>query len=36
MKNKLLLLATGALMSTTTLQQGESILGVAHAIAIEN
>lgn len=34
--NKLLLIATGALMSTTTLQQGESILGVAHAISIEN
>lgn len=34
--NKLLLIATGALMSTTTIQQGESILGIAHAIAIEN
>jgi stage V sporulation protein AD len=34
--NRLLLIATGALMSTTTIQQGESILGVAHAVAIEN
>lgn len=34
--NKLLLIATGALMSTTTIQQGESILGIAHAVAIEN
>ena len=34
--NKLLLVATGALMSTTALQQGESIPGIAHAVAIEN
>lgn len=34
--NKILLVATGALMSTTAIQQGESILGIAHAVAIEN
>ena len=34
--NKLLLIATGALMNTTTSQQGESIPGIAHAISIEN
>lgn len=34
--NKILLIATGALMSTTALQQGESIPGIAHAISIEN
>ncbi|MBQ7668911.1 MAG: stage V sporulation protein AD [Clostridia bacterium] len=34
--NKLLLIATGALMSTTIVQQGESIPGIAHAISIEN
>ena len=34
--NKVLLIATGALMSTTALQQGESIPGIAHAISIEN
>jgi stage V sporulation protein AD len=34
--NRILLVATGALMSTTALQQGESICGIAHAIAIEN
>jgi len=34
--NKILLVATGALMSTTSLQQGESIPGIAHAISIEN
>ncbi len=34
--NKILLVATGALMSTTALQQGESISGIAHAISIEN
>lgn len=33
--NKILLMATGALMNTTTLQQGESIPGIAHAISIE-
>ena len=34
--NKLLLIATGALTNATTSQQGESIPGIAHAIAIEN
>lgn len=34
--NKLLLVATGALMSPTTSFQGESIPGIAHAVAIEN
>lgn len=34
--NRILLVATGALMSTTALQQGESISGIAHAISIEN
>lgn len=33
--NKILVMATGALMNTMTLQQGESIPGIAHAIAIE-
>jgi stage V sporulation protein AD len=33
---RLLFCATGALMSPTTLMQGESILGVCHAVAIEN
>ena len=33
--NKLLLIATGALMNATSSQQGESIPGIAHAIAIE-
>lgn len=32
---KLLLVATGALMNSTTSQQGESILGIAHAVSIE-
>lgn len=32
---KILLCATGALMSPTTAQQQESILGIAHAISIE-
>ncbi|MBQ8431089.1 MAG: stage V sporulation protein AD [Clostridia bacterium] len=32
---KVLLVATGALLSTTTSQQGESIPGIAHAITIE-
>lgn len=32
---KLLLIATGALMNSTTSQQGESIPGIAHAISIE-
>lgn len=33
--NKVLLVATGALMSTTSAFQGESIPGIAHAVAIE-
>jgi len=33
--NKVLLVATGALMSPVSLGQGESIPGVAHAVAIE-
>jgi stage V sporulation protein AD len=33
---KLLFAATGALMSPTMAQQGESILGICHAVAIEN
>lgn len=32
---KLLLIATGALMNATSSQQGESIPGIAHAVAIE-
>lgn len=32
---KMLLVSTGALMSTTTSLQGESIPGIAHAVAIE-
>lgn len=34
--NKILLIATGALTNSTSAQQGESIPGIAHAIAIEN
>jgi len=34
--NRVLLVATGALMSPTSLGQGESIPSIAHAIAIEN
>ena len=34
--NKILLIATGALMNSTSSQQGESIPGIAHAVAIEN
>ncbi|HZJ84892.1 MAG TPA: stage V sporulation protein AD [Syntrophomonadaceae bacterium] len=34
--NKLLLVATGALMSPTAIFQGESIPAIAHAVAIEN
>jgi stage V sporulation protein AD len=34
--NKLLLVGTGALMSPTMSFQGESIPGIAHAVAIEN
>ena len=33
--NKLLLVSTGALMSTTSSLQGETIPGIAHAVAIE-
>ncbi|MDD4797009.1 MAG: stage V sporulation protein AD [Eubacteriales bacterium] len=32
---KFMLVATGALMSTTSSQQGESIPGIAHAVAVE-
>ncbi|MBO5397448.1 MAG: stage V sporulation protein AD [Clostridia bacterium] len=32
---KVLLVATGALMNSTSMQQGESIPGIAHAISIE-
>ena len=32
---KVLLIATGALMNSTTSQQGESIPGIAHAVSIE-
>ena len=34
--NKVLLVATGALLSTTSSQQGETIPCVAHAVAFEN
>ncbi len=34
--NKILFVPTGALMSTTSVQQGESIGGIAHGIVIEN
>ena len=34
--NKILLIATGALMNSMSSQQGESIPGIAHAISIEN
>lgn len=33
---RVLLMATGALMSTTSSQQGESIPGIAHAVVIEH
>ena len=33
---KVLLIGTGSLMNSTSSQQGESIPGIAHAIAIEN
>ena len=33
--NRILLIATGALMNSTSSQQGETIPGIAHAIAIE-
>ena len=32
---RILLIATGALMNSTSTQQGESIPGIAHAISIE-
>ena len=34
--NKVLFIATGALLSTTSSFQGESIPGIAHAIVLEN
>ncbi|MDR1703419.1 MAG: stage V sporulation protein AD [Clostridiales bacterium] len=34
--NKILFMPTGALLSTTSSQQGETIPGICHAIAIEN
>jgi stage V sporulation protein AD len=34
--NKVLFVATGALLSTVSSGQGESIPGIAHAVAIEN
>lgn len=34
--NKVLFIATGALLSTITTQQGETIPAIAHAVAIEN
>ena len=34
--NKVLFLATGALLSTTTSQQGETIPCISHAVAVEN
>ena len=34
--NKILFIATGALLSTLSTQQGESIPAIAHAVAIEN
>ncbi len=34
--NKVLLIGTGALTNSTTSQQGETIPGIAHAVAIEN
>ncbi|MBZ4644683.1 MAG: stage sporulation protein [Petroclostridium sp.] len=34
--NKILFIATGALMSPTSSQQGESIPGIAHAVTIQN
>ena len=36
MWNRVLFAPTGALMSTVTAQQGESILGISYALAIEN
>jgi len=34
--NRILFIPTGALMSSTSVQQGESIPGIAHAVIIEN
>ena len=34
--NRILFMATGALMSTMSVQQGESIPGIAHAVSIAN
>ena len=34
--NRILLIATGALMNSMSSQQGETIPGIAHAISIEN
>ena len=34
--NKVLLVATGALLSSVSSQQGESIPGIAHAVAVES
>ncbi len=34
--NRLLFMATGALQSTLTVQQGESMPGIAHAVSIKN
>ena len=34
--NKVLFVPTGALMSPTSVQQGESIAGIAHCVGIEN
>jgi stage V sporulation protein AD len=34
--NKVLIMSTGALHSTLSTQQGESIPGIAHAVAVEN
>ncbi len=36
MINKILFVPTGALMSPTSIQQGESIAGIAHCVDIEN
>ena len=33
---RVLFMATGALMSTTSSQQGESIPGIAHAVVLEH
>ena len=33
---RIIFMATGALMSTTSSQQGESIPGIAHAVVLES